>query len=167
MRRRRNRLVLGVRCLVFGAIPNTQYPIRDTQYEIVGCVVFLAVLCFPLTGCFSQNQGIIKDEQKAKEDIYTHDFGKVKEGEVVKHSFEFKNETKNILNIKEVNSSCGCTSSEVKKKKLLPGESTYIDIKFNSKGYSDQRQVTQYIYVNTDDIDNPIVRYIITILVVK
>ncbi len=94
-----------------------------------------------------------------QKDPYLWDFGKVKEGEVLEHEFIFKNESKVVINIKDINTSCGCTISEVKKKKLLPGEPTIIGVKFNAKGYSGA--VTQYVYMNTDVVDNPIVRYII------
>jgi hypothetical protein len=49
-------------------------------------------------------------------DYAIFDFGKVKQGEVLKHTFSLKNDsTKNVLNIKNVHTSCGCTASEVKK----------------------------------------------------
>lgn len=93
------------------------------------------------------------------EDPYTWDFGQVKPGEVVTHDFIFKNETGKELKIKDTNTSCGCTVSAVEKKTLLPGESTKISVKFNSQGYSGA--VQQFIYVNTDNLDNPVIRFII------
>lgn len=98
-------------------------------------------------------------------DPYTWDFGRVKHGEVAAHSFTLKNNSKKALKITAVNTSCGCTVSGVKKKILLPGESTPVEIKFNSKGYSGDIQ--QFTYVNTDDIDNPVIRFIIKAHVVK
>jgi hypothetical protein len=98
-------------------------------------------------------------------DPYTWDFGKLKHGEVAAHSFTLKNNSKKALKITAVNTSCGCTVSEVKKKVLLPGESTPVEIKFNSKGYSGA--VKQFIYVVTDDIDNLVIRFIIKAHVVK
>jgi hypothetical protein len=87
------------------------------------------------------------------------DFGKVKQGEIVQHDFVFKNESPKTLNIKEVNTSCGCTVSKVMKKTLLPGEDTVIEVKFNSKGY--WSFVQQFVYVHTDNLDKPLIRYII------
>ncbi|MDD2927776.1 MAG: DUF1573 domain-containing protein [Candidatus Omnitrophica bacterium] len=98
-------------------------------------------------------------------DPYAWDFGKVKPGEVVAHSFILKNGSPKALRITGVNTSCGCTVSEVKKKILLPGESTPVEIKFNSKGYSGA--VQQFTYVNTDDVDKPVIRFIIKADVVK
>jgi len=87
------------------------------------------------------------------------DFQDVTEGEVVRHEFVLKNESQDILNIKEVTTSCGCTISEVKDRTLFPNEETVIEVKFDSKGY--RGQVRQFIFVHTDSLDRPVVRYII------
>ncbi len=99
------------------------------------------------------------------QDEFSWDFGVVKEGQVLQHDFIIKNESTRELNIKDVNTSCGCTVSKVKNKTLKPQESTLVEVKFNSKGYSGK--VKQYVYVNTDSLDNPLLRYIITAEVVK
>ncbi|MBU1998257.1 MAG: DUF1573 domain-containing protein, partial [Candidatus Omnitrophica bacterium] len=64
------------------------------------------------------------------------DGASVSEGEVLKHTFVFKNTTKRKLKITQVNASCGCIVSEVKKRELLPGGSTLIETSLNTKGYS-------------------------------
>lgn len=89
----------------------------------------------------------------------TWDFGKIKHGEVVKHVFQITNTSRDELNIKDSNTSCGCTVSEIKKKKLFKGESADLEVKFDSKGYGGA--VKQFVYVNTDDPDNPVIRFII------
>ncbi len=99
------------------------------------------------------------------EDKYSWDFGVVKQGQVIQHDFIIKNESTRELNIKDVNTSCGCTVSKAKNKTLKPQESTLIEVKFNSKGYSGK--VKQYVYVNTDSLDNPLLRYIISADVVR
>jgi hypothetical protein len=93
------------------------------------------------------------------------DFGKIQEGEVLKHAFLLKNKSKQTLTILDVNTSCGCTISEVKDRVLLPGESTTIEVQFNTKGYSGA--VQQYIYVHTDSVDNPILRFTIQAEIIK
>jgi cytochrome c biogenesis protein CcdA len=98
------------------------------------------------------------DETKIK-DSFSWDFGEVKEGEVLKHDFLFKNSSANTLNIQDVNTSCGCTVSKIRKKILLPGEATSIEVQFDTKGYSGPTQ--QFIYVHTDSLDTPIFRFII------
>lgn len=116
--------------------------------------VGLPVFIFLQTNCFAQEP-----------DPNAWDFGKVKQGEVAKHSFTLKNDSGKTLNITSVNTSCGCTVSEVKKKVLLPKESTAVEVKFNSKGYSGD--VQQFAYVNTDRADNPIIRFTVKANVIK
>lgn len=121
-------------------------------------------LIFPATGCYPQHQQNTMAQPEVS-DPYSWDFGQVREGEVLKHNFVLKNESKKILNIKDVNTSCGCTVSKVEKKTLLPDESTLIEVKFNTKGYSGFTQ--QFVYVHTDNLDNPVIRYIIKAVAVK
>ncbi len=103
--------------------------------------------------------------EKEVNDPNAWDFGKAKQGEVLKHDFLFKNETKNVLNITGVNTSCGCTASQSDKKSLKPGESTTIKVSFNSHGY--QGEVKQFIYVNTDNADLAVVRFAIKAQITK
>lgn len=116
-------------------------------------------LSFLQIGCFAQ------ENAPHAADPYLWDFGKVKEGTVVKHTFILKNESAKELKIIQLNTSCGCTVSKVKKNTLKPAESTQIEVKFNSKKYSGS--VQQFVYVNTDNIDNPVIRFIIKAEVVK
>ncbi len=87
------------------------------------------------------------------------DFGRVNQGAVLKHDFLFRNKTPNILKITGINTSCGCAVSQTKKKDLNPGESTMINVSFNSSGYSGE--IKQFIYVNTDNLDLAIVKFTI------
>jgi hypothetical protein len=48
---------------------------------------------------------------------------------------------------------------------LPPKESTLLEVKFNSKGYSGPTQ--QYIYVHTDNLDNPVLKFTIKAEVIK
>jgi hypothetical protein len=126
---------------------------------------------FPLTGCYSQQETVLKQQvdkgnnKKVLEDTKFWDFGEIKEGLILNHTFIFKNESKGTLTIKGVDTSCGCAISKVTKKILLTGESTSIEVSFDTKGYSGP--VQQYIYLNTDDLDNPIIRYIIKADLIK
>ena len=99
-------------------------------------------------------------------DPFVWDFGQVNAGQIMKHEFPLKNEGKFLpLTIKDVNTSCGCTVSDVKKKVLKPGESTVIAVSFNSTGYNGP--VEQFIYVHTDNTENPVLKFSIKASVVK
>ncbi|MDI6759113.1 MAG: DUF1573 domain-containing protein [Candidatus Omnitrophota bacterium] len=118
------------------------------------------LVLFVLAGCCR----IVKAQEKI-EDPYLWDFGKVKEGNVVKHDFIFKNESNKNLKIEKITSSCGCIVSQAKKKILAPKENIIIEVSFKSKGYSGE--VSQFVYVNTDNPDIPIVKFTIKAYVLK
>lgn len=115
-------------------------------------------LSFIFSGCYGDNS-IEKPDLQKQEDLYIWDFGKVKAGKVMKHTFTLRNETGKRQKITQINTSCGCTASKLEKKELAPGEDTKIEVAFNSKGYSGKIQ--QFIYVHTDNLDKPVIRYII------
>jgi hypothetical protein len=62
----------------------------------------------------------------------THDFGKIIQGEIVKHNFTFTNEGEMSLLITNVRSTCGCTVGEYPKKPIPPGGEGKIEVTFNS-----------------------------------
>lgn len=64
----------------------------------------------------------------------SHDFGKIKQGDVVKHTFKFTNVGENDLVLKNVRPSCGCTALEWPREAIAPGESGEIEAQFNSRG---------------------------------
>ncbi len=61
-----------------------------------------------------------------------HDFGTIKEGDIVEFSFRFKNTGKQPLVISEALAACGCTVAEKPEAPILPGETGMIKAKFNS-----------------------------------
>jgi|Deesub1362A_J573_1020465.scaffolds.fasta_scaffold00453_23 hypothetical protein len=96
----------------------------------------------------ARNQGPLL---QLKED--THDFGEVKEGEVVTHIFTFKNIGNEPLVIKRVRTTCGCTAALLSKKTLKPGEQGELQVKFNTRGY--EGRISRYIYLETNDARQP------------
>jgi uncharacterized cupredoxin-like copper-binding protein len=78
-----------------------------------------------------------------------HDFGNIKEGEVVTHTYVISNNGGDILKILDVRASCGCTAATPDKKELKPGESTNLDVSFNSKGRKGPQNKT--VTVTTND----------------
>lgn len=132
-------------------------------------VYFLILfLFFNFSGCYAQEHLTEQGNLTKKEEVgdpYAWDFGEVKQGEVLKHVFVLKNESLKTLNIKEVTTSCGCTASKIKKKTLLSQENTSLEVQFKTKGYSGPTK--QYVYVRTDSLDNPVIRFIIKADVIK
>lgn len=127
--------------------------------------LILSFMFFSLAGCSLHYAQPVVQQKAADIDSSVWDFGLVKEGLILKHTFTLKNYSAKILNIKNVNTSCGCTVSKVDKKKLSIGEEALIEVQFHSKGYSGN--VQQFVYVQTDSIDNPTLRFIIKAEVTK
>jgi len=63
-----------------------------------------------------------------------YNFGIIAEGEKVEYSYRFKNTGTNPLLIFNASASCGCTVPEKPEKPILPGETGFIKVVFNSSG---------------------------------
>ncbi len=61
-------------------------------------------------------------------------FGEIKEGDKVSHTYTVKNVGDKPLYIANVATSCGCTAPEYPKESILPGESGAVTLEFNSAG---------------------------------
>lgn len=61
-----------------------------------------------------------------------HNFGKIQEGTVAKHDFEFTNTGDAPLVITSAKGSCGCTVPSWPREPIAPGESGKIHVEFNS-----------------------------------
>jgi hypothetical protein len=78
-----------------------------------------------------------------------HDFGTIKEGEIVQHIFKFKNSGNSPLVITNASGTCGCTVPEWPKEPIAPGKSGEIKVSFNSKGKSGVEEKEVYVMANT------------------
>lgn len=80
-----------------------------------------------------------------------HDFGTIKEGDVVSTTFEFTNSGKAPLVIVSMKGSCGCTVANDWPKEPIPvgGKGTFT-VKFNSKGKPNMQQKNITIVANTE-----------------
>lgn len=78
-----------------------------------------------------------------------HDFGTIKEGEVVEKIFKFKNTGDAPLIISSATASCGCTVPVWPKEPIAVGEEGEIQVRFNSKGKPGMQNKTVTITANT------------------
>lgn len=81
----------------------------------------------------------------------THDFGKVKQGDVVEHDFVFKNEGGAPLIVDKVETTCGCTAALVSEKTIAPGKEGRIKVVFDTRGYAGR--LSRYLYLISNDAD--------------
>ena len=76
-------------------------------------------------------------------------YGTVKQGDVVQHSFSFTNTGKVPLIISNARSTCGCTVPEKPDGPIAPGEKGVIKVKFNTRGKSNRQEKPIIITANT------------------
>lgn len=76
------------------------------------------------------------------------DFGAIKQGETVSHTFILTNSGGDLLKINNVQASCGCTAAVPEKNELAPGESTNLPVRFNSTGRMGNQVKTVKIFSN-------------------
>jgi len=86
------------------------------------------------------NQGSTQesDSTQLAELTYVEDFfdiGTVRSGEIVRHSFRFRNTGNAPLVVKDIIPSCGCTKVDITSRVLKPGEEASVDVVFDSKGW--------------------------------
>ena len=81
-------------------------------------------------------KAIVKDRPKTsvRFDKDTIDFGVIKDGDLVEHTYKFRNTGSNPLMIDDVIATCGCTIPSYTKTPITPGQNGEIKISFNSKG---------------------------------
>lgn len=79
-----------------------------------------------------------------------YDFGTIKEGEIVEHTFSFKNTGKSPLVIVNAKGSCGCTVPKWPKEPIQPGGTGEFLVVFNSNGKPNLQNKQVTITTNTE-----------------
>jgi hypothetical protein len=86
-------------------------------------------------------------------------FGEVESGKNVDVVFEFENAGNDLLVIKDISTSCGCTVAKMKKMEYKPGEKGKIPVQFRTRGR--RGNVSQTVTLSTNDPDNGYIRLVI------
>ena len=99
------------------------------------------------------NKSSIQKESNYAEitfDKVFHDFGMVREGEIVKTIFKFTNTSENDLYIVDAMGSCGCTVPKYPKNvPIKPGGTGEIEVNFDTNGRPDLQQKMVKVSANT------------------
>ena len=90
--------------------------------------IFVFLLSFSITA-FSQLMGPKVSVQQVE-----YNFGNINQGDIVSHTFVISNNGGDLLKITDVRASCGCTAANPTKREVKPGESSNLEVTFNSKG---------------------------------
>jgi|TARA_A100001015_G_C15037592_1_gene737335 uncharacterized cupredoxin-like copper-binding protein len=124
-------------------------------------IIIFLLTSFVLFSCNESASSKIKPDNQNKTqyqasyaeitfDRIFHDFGEIKEGEIVKTFFSFTNTGENDLYIVEAIGSCGCTVPKYPKNVAIkPGESGEIEVNFDSNGRPNLQQKMVKISANT------------------
>jgi hypothetical protein len=91
---------------------------------------------------------------RAKFDKLVYDYGEINEGDKASTAYVLTNVGKADLIIRKSKASCGCTASQPEKMLLKPGESTKINVTFDSTGKPGEQQ--KDVTVVTNDPVNPV-----------
>lgn len=78
------------------------------------------------------------------------DFGEVTEGEIVAHTYKFKNTGSEPLIISRAKGSCGCTVPKYTQDPIAPGEEGEMVVEFNTRGKKGRKSQKVTITANTN-----------------
>ncbi|MDR1172145.1 MAG: DUF1573 domain-containing protein [Bacteroidales bacterium] len=79
-----------------------------------------------------------------------HDFGQVKEGAKVVHTYEVINTGDADLLLQSVRPTCGCTVPKYDRKPIRPGKKGSIEIVFNTRGRPGKQHKSVIVVTNTE-----------------
>lgn len=119
-------------------------------------VFFIVLLALGMAACgskeeSSEDQPVTEGYGKIEFEELEFDFGQIKQGEIVTHTFKFRNVGEADLIIKSANASCGCTVPTWTKKPIASGEMGEIVIKFDTSGRKGIQNKTVTIVANTEE----------------
>ncbi len=79
-----------------------------------------------------------------------HDFGKIKKGEKVAHTYTVTNMGSNPLIISQVKPGCGCTAPEYTTEPIMPGKTGKITLSFDSTNFDGLVNKQAEVYANVE-----------------
>ena len=88
-----------------------------------------------------------------------YNFGDITQGDVVEHTFTFKNTGTQPLVIDRIDVTCGCTTPTWTKEPILPGKTGTVVAKFNSAGKLGNQKKAITVHSN---VGEPTSVYIVT-----
>lgn len=120
--------------------------------------LIISIAVFGYLKAVAPLSGNVADKPKIEVAPESYDFGDVKYGDKVDYTFRVKNSGGADLEILKVSTSCGCTTAEISKEKIAPGEEAELRVKFNSAAmgevgaYGEQKRI---IYIKSNDPPSP------------
>jgi hypothetical protein len=87
-----------------------------------------------------------------------YDFGKVKDGDLVRHTYSFTNTGSNPLVLQRAKASCGCTTPNWTQEPIPPGGKGEVAVEFNSKNKPGMQTKTVTVTGNFEGGINQVLR---------
>ena len=106
-------------------------------------IIFSLILVAILYSChYKRGSGVIQPVKQSEKkspgrivfDKEIHNFGTLKDGEIVSFSFIFRNMGGSPLNLTKGEKSCGCLELKYSLNEVVPGESSTVEMIFNTSG---------------------------------
>jgi len=118
-------------------------------------VLRLVFLCFCVAtlGCSAPEKNSTDSNVIGKlvfEEL-SYSFGTLKHGDVVGYRFKCYNSGKGPVSIHKVDKACGCTDVVYPKKPILPADTCYVEVVFDTNGWHG-RQVKRVALMANDSV---------------
>ena len=111
-------------------------------------VAFLFVLLFSCSSKHEKQKLSDLGSGKLKFEEYSFNFDELKQGDVVGHRFAFFNEGDAPVTIQKVDKFCGCTDVIYPHKPVMPGDTSYVEVIFDTKGRYGRQVKRIALYAN-------------------
>lgn len=130
-------------------------------------ILTIVILGIGVYGYFRATPGLKNatgNSPKIEVEPKSFDFGDIKYGDIVSHSFKVKNLGNETLEIKRTATSCSCTTAKIEKEKINPGEEVNLLVTYNSglmgisHGKGPQERI---IFIQSDDPITPQIEVLI------
>ena len=123
-------------------IKTVNYNITIMKKILIGCLISSVVLIScgdrkknrMSDDINEKNEQMLKDTTTVEAIDTVYNFGLIADGDKVEYNFRFKNTGKKPLIIKSATASCGCTVPEKPERPIMPNETGFLKVVFNSKG---------------------------------
>lgn len=131
-----------------------------TQSIILIIGMFIVIGGLAIFGYFGAAPEPIQGQDYPKIEISPSSFdsGEIEYGDVIEYVFQITNTGSQILEIKKIATSCGCTTAEVSQEQVAPGETINLNVRYDSgamSGAHAREEQERIIYVKTNDPNNP------------
>jgi hypothetical protein len=125
------------------------------KHRFSGALVVAIFSVLLLGGCAGGKPDIVVAANR-------HDFGQIKQGDVVTAEIGVRNGGTKELKIESVATSCGCTSARLKPTSIPAGGEGKLVVRYDSGAHPDKGPIERHVYVASNDPEKAEVDILIT-----